>query len=50
LLEPEILTKVIAIRRMFDALEKNDGATEMIIEQMRKTKSNAEFMAKVVKK
>jgi transcription termination factor Rho len=35
---------------MFDTLGNTDEAAEMIIEQMGKTKSNAEFMAKVVKK
>lgn len=51
LLLPEaVLSRVIAIRRMFDALENQEGAAEMIIEQMRKTKSNADFLAKVIKK
>lgn len=52
LLSQESLTKIMAIRRMFDALSggEKDGTTEMIIEQMRKTKSNAEFMSKVGKR
>ncbi len=52
LLTQESLTKIMAIRRMFDALSggEKDGTTEMIIEQMRKTKSNAEFMSKVGKR
>lgn len=52
LLSNESLTKIMAIRRMFDALSggEKDGTTEMIIDQMRKTKSNAEFMSKVGKR
>jgi transcription termination factor Rho len=52
LLTQESLTKIMAIRRMFDALSggEKDGTTEMIIDQMRKTKSNAEFMSKVGKR
>ncbi len=49
LLEEGTLAKVMAIRRMFDALGENDGATEMIIEQMRKTRDNEEFLKKVGK-
>jgi transcription termination factor Rho len=52
LLTQESLTKIMAIRRMFDSLSggEKDGTTEMIIDQMRKTKSNAEFMSKVGKR
>ena len=50
ILDPATLTKVISIRRMFDALGENNDATEMIIAQMSKTKNNAEFLAKIGKK
>ncbi len=50
LLSPESLSRIIAIRRMFDALGENDNASEMIISQMAKTKSNDEFMVKIGKK
>lgn len=50
ILDPATLTKVISIRRMFDALGENNDATEMIIAQMSKTKNNEEFMAKIGKK
>jgi len=50
LLSEENLGKIMAIRRMFDALGENDGTTEMIIEQMKKTKDNEEFLKKVGKK
>ncbi len=49
LLEEEVLSKIIAIRRMFDAVGDKNQATEMIIEQMSKTKSNEEFLMKVGK-
>jgi transcription termination factor Rho len=49
-LDTATLTKVIAIRRMFDALGENKDASEMIIAQMSKTKSNEEFLAKIGKK
>jgi transcription termination factor Rho len=50
LLEPQTLSKVMAIRRMFDALGDENKTTELIIEQMRKTKSNDDFLKKVGKK
>lgn len=50
LLEPEVLQKVIAIRRMFDAVGENKNATEMIVEQMKKAKNNGEFLARIGKK
>ena len=50
LLDPAALAKIISIRRMFDALGEKNDAAEMIIEQMTKTKNNAEFMAKIGKK
>ena len=50
ILDTATLTKVIAIRRMFDALGENKDASEMIIAQMSKTKSNEEFLAKIGKK
>lgn len=50
ILDPATLQKVIAIRRMFDAVGENNNATDMIISQMSKTKNNEEFMAKIGKK
>jgi transcription termination factor Rho len=50
ILDQVTLTKVISIRRMFDALGSNNDATEMIIAQMSKTKNNDEFLAKIGKK
>jgi transcription termination factor Rho len=50
ILDPATLTKVMSIRRMFDALGGNNDATEMIIAQMTKTKTNDEFLAKIGKK
>jgi transcription termination factor Rho len=50
LLKPETLARIIAVRRMFDALGENQDASEMIIAQMGKTKNNEEFLAKIGKK
>lgn len=50
LLDETILARVMAVRRMFDALGNKDEAAEMIIGQMAKTKNNAEFLGKIVKK
>jgi transcription termination factor Rho len=50
ILDSATLQKVIAIRRMFDAVGENDNATEMIISQMTKSKSNEEFLGKIGKK
>ncbi len=50
ILDPATLQKVIAIRRMFDAVGENNNATDMIISQMSKTKNNAEFLARIGKK
>jgi transcription termination factor Rho len=50
LLSTEILSRIIAIRRMFDALGENGSSSEMIIEQMNKTKNNQEFLTKIGKK
>jgi transcription termination factor Rho len=48
LLEPAMLQRIIGIRRMMDAVSNNNNeVSEMIIEQMTKTKGNDEFMAKV---
>ncbi len=50
LLDPSVLAKIISIRRMFDALGERNEATEMILGQMAKTKSNQEFLDKIGKK
>ncbi|MFA6518258.1 MAG: transcription termination factor Rho [Candidatus Shapirobacteria bacterium] len=50
LLDDSTLGRIVSIRRMFDTLGNTDEAAEMIIDQMRKTKTNADFLAKVVKK
>jgi transcription termination factor Rho len=50
LLEPTILAKVIAMRRMFDTIEDKDEVTEMLIEQMGKSKDNNEFLSKTGRK
>jgi transcription termination factor Rho len=50
ILSEATLSKVISIRRMFDALGENNEATQMIIAQMTKTKNNEEFLAKIGKK
>ena len=50
LLEPTVMTKIISIRRMFDALGKSEETTEMILGQMAKTKNNQEFLDKIGKK
>jgi len=52
LLNEETLKRVIAIRRMFDAMGNRgdrDDSTEMIISQMAKSKNNEEFLKKVNK-
>ncbi len=49
LLDPKVLSQLIGMRRLFDAMSNKMEITEMIIEQMRKTKNNEEFMMKVAK-
>ncbi|MDP4009891.1 MAG: transcription termination factor Rho [Candidatus Shapirobacteria bacterium] len=54
LLDLAVLSKIISVRRMFDALgesnSSNNTITSMIIEQMNKTKNNEEFLTKIGKK
>lgn len=50
LLDPKVLERVMAIRRMFDALGDREDTGEVVIEQMRKTKTNQEFLDKIGKK
>jgi transcription termination factor Rho len=50
LLGTESLSRVMAMRRMFDTLEDKDQVAEMIIDQMKKTKTNDDFLMKVGKK
>ena len=49
LLDPQVLARIIGMRRLFDVMSNKNEVTEMIIEQMMKTKNNEEFMAKVGK-
>jgi len=50
LLTEETLSKVMAIRRMFDAIGNDEETTGIIIEQMKKTKNNDDFLKNVGKK
>lgn len=51
LLEAKTLERIMAIRRIFDALgDRREDNGEVVIEQMRKTKTNEEFLAKIGKK
>lgn len=50
LLDSVILTKMIAMRRMFDQLGDKQQITEMVMAQMMKTKTNEEFLSKIGKK
>lgn len=50
LLRPETLAQVMAIIRMFEALGDKENITEVLMEQMKKTKTNDEFLKKVGKK
>jgi transcription termination factor Rho len=50
LLDPIVMERIIAIRRMFDALGDREDTGEVVIEQMRKSKTNEEFLMKIGKK
>lgn len=50
LLDVQTLQQIMAIRRMFDALGDREDTGEVVIEQMRKTKTNEEFLMKIGKK
>lgn len=50
LLPGETLSRVMAMRRMFDNLEEKDQMTELIIDQMNKTEINDDFLKKVGKR
>ncbi len=50
LLPGETLSRVMAMRRMFDNLEEKDQMTELIIDQMNKTETNDDFLKKVGKR
>ncbi len=45
LLKKEVLNQSWRIRRMFDVLNDNENPTEILIDRMKKTKSNADFLA-----
>ena len=49
LLKPEILDQTWKVIRMLDVLktESNLNATEVLVERLKKTKNNAEFLAKL---
>jgi len=50
LLPAETLSRVMAMRRMFDNLDEKDQMTELIIDQMNKTETNDDFLKKVGKR
>jgi transcription termination factor Rho len=50
LLKPEVLETIMKTRRFFDGVGDMNEAAMIIIEQMMKTKNNAEFLAKMIKK
>lgn len=50
LLAPDVLAKVGAMMRMFDTIEDKDQVGQMIVDQMKKTKNNEDFLGKVGKK
>ena len=50
LLPAETLSRVMAMRRMFDNLEEKNQTTELIIDQMNKTDNNEDFLKKVGKR
>ena len=45
LLKKEVLNQSWRIRRMFDVLDDNEDPTEILIDRMKKTKNNEEFLA-----
>jgi transcription termination factor Rho len=45
LMKKEVLNQSWRIRRMFDVLNDNENPTEIIIDRMKKTKNNTEFLA-----
>lgn len=45
LLDKDILNQSWRVRRMLEALPDNERATEILIERLKKTKDNAEFLA-----
>lgn len=50
LLDPVVMQRVIAMRRAFDVMTEKLTASEMVIEQMGKTKTNEEFIGKFLGK
>lgn len=50
LLSALAMQKIMAIRRMFDAIGEKESTTERIMEQLGKTKDNDDFLARVGKK
>ena len=50
LLPEDTLSRVMAMRRMFDNMEEREQTTELIIDQMNKTETNEDFLKKVGKR
>lgn len=49
LLSDTVLNQVLGIRRMFDAIGDREDYGEVVIEQIKKTKTNEEFLSKISK-
>ncbi len=45
LLEPDVLNQAWRVRRMLEALPQDENPTEVLIERLKKTKTNKEFLA-----
>jgi transcription termination factor Rho len=45
LLGKDVLNQSWRIRRMFEVLDTNENPTEVLVDRLRKTKDNAEFLA-----
>ena len=49
MLTPEELQLVWRLRRVLHALQSDGGALELLIDKMRSTRSNAEFLREIAK-
>ena len=45
LLEKEVLNQSWRVRRMLEAMPQDENATELLVERLKKTKDNKEFLA-----